>query len=83
MQTGTQDAPDGAGSDRTSEVVATMMQILDREARLFVVLHHGEGLEPAEIASVMRCTEQHVLDSLSNIEDRVRKVLRRELAEAR
>ena len=80
MQTGTQDGIDPV---KTSEVLTTVMQAFCREERLFVILHHGERLETSDIASIMRCPEQHVLDTLTGIEDRVRQAFKRELSGAR
>ena len=77
MQTGTptSEVRDDFDIARRSHVAMTLMEELQSKERIMVVLRYGEQLEISEIASVMHCTEQHVFDTLSGVEGRMRELL--------
>ena len=81
MQTGNDDGIDGAKSERATEVISALMDGISQEEHRFIVLRYGEQLEPIEIAGVLRCTEEHVIQTLENVEARLRELLKPAMVE--
>lgn len=69
-----------ATAAKRTDVAQALMQELQPMERIVVVLRYGEQLEIPEIASAVRSSEQHVLDTLSGVKGRIRELVQQELA---
>ena len=75
MDTRTQDVLDRPDHSEACEIVQVLVRELARDERLFVILRYSEELEYAEIAKVMRCSEERVRTELVAIEGRIRELM--------
>jgi DNA-directed RNA polymerase specialized sigma24 family protein len=70
-------------TDGESARLGEYLNALPTRSRLLVLLHYVDGLTHTEIAGVLECTEEEVLNDLRDIVDQARTRLKAQASHSR